>query len=70
MLIINAIERICIVVGDIPGALLQADYPEDEGKECYLKFEGVMVDMICEIKPEYAKLIKLPRKARNGCLGK
>jgi hypothetical protein len=55
--LIDAIERRYVVVGDIPGAFLQADYPQGDGKECYLKFEGVMVDMICEIRPKYKKLI-------------
>jgi hypothetical protein len=59
-----------VVVGDIPGAFLQADYPQDEGKECYLKFEGVMVDMICEIRPEYRKLTKTTKSGRKWLFGK
>jgi hypothetical protein len=68
--LIDAIERRCVVVGDIPGAFLQADYPQDAGKECYLKFEGVMVDMICEIKPEYTKLIKTTKNGKRWLFGK
>jgi hypothetical protein len=68
--LIDAIERRCVVVGDIPGAFLQAGYPQEEGKECYLKFEGVMVDMICEIKPDYKKLIKRTRNGKRWLFGK
>jgi hypothetical protein len=68
--LIDAIERRCVVVGDISGTFLQADYPQDEGKECYLKFEGVMVDMICEIRPEYRKLIKTTKSGRKWLFGK
>jgi hypothetical protein len=38
--LIDAIERRCVVVGDIPAQFLQVDYPQDEGKECYLRFNG------------------------------
>ena len=37
------------VVG-IPCAFLQSDYPKDQ--EAYLRFTGVMVDMIIMIKPK------------------
>jgi hypothetical protein len=39
------------VTCDIPGAFLQADWPADQ--DCYLKFENVMVDMICQIDSKY-----------------
>jgi hypothetical protein len=68
--LINAIERRCVVVRDIPGAFLQADYPQEKGKEFYLKFEGGMVGMICEIRPEYKKLIKTTKSGRKWLFGK
>jgi hypothetical protein len=40
-----------VVTCDIPGAFLQADWPADQ--DCYLKFESVIVDMICQIDPKY-----------------
>ena len=40
---------------NIPGAFLQADWPEDN--DCYLKFEGLIVKMICEIDPNYLKYV-------------
>jgi hypothetical protein len=68
--LIDKIQKRCVAVGDIPGAFLQADYPQEEGKECYLKFEGVMVDMICEIRPEYKKLTKTTKSGRKWLFGK
>jgi hypothetical protein len=68
--LIDVIERRCVVVRDIPGAFLQADYPQEKGKECYLKFEGAMVDMICKIRPEYKKLIKTTKSGRKWLFGK
>ena len=61
---------------DIPGAFLQADWPEDNN--CYLKFEGLMVKMICEIGPSYKKYVltnnttgkkRLYRKLTNAVYG-
>ena len=49
--VMYAMEGSKVVTCDIPGAFLQADWPEDNN--CYLKFEGLMVDMICEIDPCY-----------------
>ena len=40
----DAMEGRQVVTCDIPGAFLQADWPEDN--DCYLKFEGLMVKMI------------------------
>ena len=37
---------------DIPGAFLQGDWPQDEHPG-YVMFEGIMVDMICEIDTSY-----------------
>ena len=51
----DAMEGRQVVTCDIPGALLQADWPEDN--DCYLKFEGLMVDMICDIDPCYKKFV-------------
>ena len=51
----DAMEERQVVTCDIPIAFLQADWPEDNN--CYLKFEGLMVDMICEIDPCYKKYV-------------
>jgi hypothetical protein len=47
----DAIDGRKVVTCDIPGAFLQADWPADQ--DCFLKFKGVMVDMICQIDPKY-----------------
>ena len=44
---IASIENRHVVTCDIPGAFLQSDWPKD--KPTYLRFDGTMVDMLCEI---------------------
>ena len=39
-----------VIIVDIPGAFLQGDWPQDEHPG-YIIFEGIMVNMICEIDP-------------------
>ena len=48
-------DRKAITV-DIPGAFLQGKWPQDEHPG-YIMFEGIMVDMICEIDPSYHNMI-------------
>ena len=59
--LMDAIEGRKVATCDIPGAFLQADWPAD--RDCYLKFEGAMVSMICDIDPKYKKNII---HGRNG----
>ena len=40
---------------NIPGAFLQAGWTKDN--DCYLKFEGLMVKIICKIDPSYKKYV-------------
>ena len=51
----DAVEGRQVVTYDIPGTFLQADWPENN--DCYLKFEGLMVYMICDIDPSYKKFV-------------
>ena len=51
--LMDAIEGRMVITCDIPGAFLQVDWPGD--RDCYIKFQGIMVDMICKINPEYKK---------------
>ena len=44
--LIDAIEGRKVAIADISGAFSSADWPLN-APPCYLKFEGVMVDMIC-----------------------
>ena len=64
----NAMEGRQVVTCDILGTFLQADWPKDN--DCYLKFEGLMVNMICEIEPAYKSLfLSTRRQERRSCMG-
>ena len=62
--LVNVIEKHCVVVADIPGTFLSADWPDD-APECYIKFEGTMVDMICQINPKYENCIKYTKHGKK-----
>ena len=49
--VMGAMEGRKVVTCDIPGALLQSYLPEDD--DCYIKFKGMMVEMLCEIDLTY-----------------
>ena len=49
-----------VVTCNIPGAFPQANWPEDN--DYYLKFEGLMVNMICDIDPRYKKFILIKKE--------
>ena len=46
----DAMDEQAVITVDIPGAFLQGDWPQEE-HPAYIKFEGLMVDMICDINP-------------------
>ena len=50
--LMDAIDDRKVITVDIPGAFLQRDLPQDEHPG-YIIFEGIMVDLICEIDPSY-----------------
>ena len=60
---IDAIEGRIVITCDIPSAFLQVDYPK--GEDCYMRFEGVMVDIIYEINPEYKKMSSMLNDEEN-----
>ena len=67
--LVDAIEKRAVAICDIPGAFLQADWPQDE--PCYIRFEGIMVDMICQIEPKYLDNVKHnKRRTRKWMVGK
>ena len=66
--VMDAIEGRKVITCDIPGAFLQADWPDN--RDCYIKFTGVMVDMICEINPEYEKNVIITKKGKKLMYGK
>ena len=45
-----------IVAVNIPGVFLQGDWSQDEHSE-YIMFEGIMVDMTCEINLAFPDMI-------------
>jgi hypothetical protein len=61
--LMDAIEGRKVATCDIPGAFLQADWPAD--RDCYLKFEGAMVSMICDIDPKYKKNVVYGRNGKK-----
>jgi hypothetical protein len=61
--LMDAIEGRKVATCDIPGAFLQADWPAD--RDCYLKFEGAMVSMICDIDPKYRDNIVYGKNGRK-----
>jgi hypothetical protein len=61
--LLDAIEGRKVATCDIPGAFLQADWPAD--RDCYLKFEGAMVSMICDIDPKYKSNIVYGKNGRK-----
>jgi hypothetical protein len=71
--LMDAIEGRKVATYNIPGAFLQANWPADQ--DCYLKFEGAMVSMICDIDPEYkknivyGKTVKLTKAVYGTLLG-
>jgi hypothetical protein len=62
--LMDAIEGRNVATCDIPGAfLLQADWPAD--RDCYLKIEGAMISMICDIDSDYSRNIVYGKNGRK-----
>jgi hypothetical protein len=59
----DAIEGRNVATCDIPGAFHQADWPAD--RDCYMKFEGAMVSIICDIDPKYKKNVIIGRNGKK-----
>ena len=53
--VMEATEGRKVITCNIPGAFLPANWLEDN--DCYLKFEGMMVKIICWIDPSYKKYV-------------
>ena len=59
---INEIGKIQVVTCDIPGSFLQSDQPSN--KPTYLKYDGIMVEMLLEIDPTLKERIITKGKYR------
>ena len=68
MCAINSIENRHVVTCDIPGAFLQAKWPKD--KPTYLRFDGIMVDMLCEIDSSLKKRVVYNKNGQKYMYGK
>ena len=62
----NSMEGRKVVTCDILGVFLQLDWLEDD--DCYIKFEGLMMDMLCRIDPAYKKKVLYTRDGRKKYL--
>ena len=54
--VIDALDEQSVITIDIPGEFLQGIWLQDQHPG-YLKFEGVMVDMLCQIELLYQEYI-------------
>ena len=52
---INSIKNRHVVTCNIPGAFLQVKWPKD--KPTYLRFDGIMVNMLCDIDGSLKKRV-------------
>ena len=53
----NTLDDRKVIAVDIPGAFLQGDWPQGKHPG-YIMFEGIMMEMICEINPsDYKNVI-------------
>lgn len=67
--VMSAMEEWKVVTCDVPGSFLQSDWLDDN--DCYIKFEGMMVKMLCEIDPKYrSKVLYTKDRKRKFLYGK
>ena len=68
MCLICAIEEHEIAVCDIPGAYLTAYWSDDQ--DCWIRFDGVIADMLLEINPQYRSCVKIFQNGNRVMYGK
>ena len=54
--VMDVLDDMKVITVEIPGAFLQGGWPQNKHPG-YIMFEGIIVDMICEIDPSYHKNI-------------
>ena len=64
---IDAIEDRKVVTVDVPAAFLQSSWPKE--KPTYLKFEGVMAEILLELDPSLSKNVITNRKGKKLMYG-
>lgn len=65
--VLDAIDSRHVITIDIPGVFLQGEWPQSEHPG-YIKFTGIMVDMICQIDPGYKNNIIWSRDKKQKFL--
>lgn len=65
--VMDALDKRNVITVDIPGEFLQGDWPQGEHPG-YIKFTGVMVDMMCEIDPSYCDKVVWSHDGRHKVL--
>ena len=54
--LVDVFKRRYVFIVDVPGVFLSAVWL-DEAPECHIRFDGTIVEMLCQIRREYQKLI-------------
>ena len=65
--VVDALDDRKVITVDKPGAFLQGDWPQDEHPG-YIMFDGIMVEIICEIDPSYYKNVTWSKDHKNKFL--
>ena len=65
--VIDVMKGRKIITVAIPGAFLQGDWPKEEHPG-YIMFEGIMVDMICEINLAFRDMIRWSKDSKHKFL--
>ena len=65
--VMDALDDKKVITVDIHGAFLREDWPQDKHPG-YKMFEGIMIEMICEIDPLYHKNVIWSKDCKNKFL--
>ena len=60
--LIDAVEERDVVIFDVPGAFLQAAFPDE--KFVLVKLEGEFVDIMCKVNPELKQYVRIEGKKK------
>ena len=61
----DAIEGRSIITCDVPGTFLQGDWLKEKGKECYLKFENIILEIICQIETSHKQNVTYSKSGKK-----
>ena len=63
--LVNVFERRYVVSADVPEVFLSMSWP-DEAPKYHIQFKCAIVEMLCQIRPEYLKLIRYTKMKGGG----